>query len=111
MRVVKAKDYGYRVVITVVSNPDEPEWVHGSDKAPANHTGNYPPEPKKVSCGLCRSNWQYREFIWGKDELMTVDKDTEQPRRKTPDELMAEIRQQLKPVLVVDMPSLVGRAI
>jgi hypothetical protein len=40
-KVVFSKDYGYRKVIRVVTNPSDPKWLHEDGSTPAAaHTGD-----------------------------------------------------------------------
>ena len=94
--VIKATDYGYRKVIQVCSNPDDPEAVHVDGRP---HTG----EPSEGTdpalkswewCSDCQYNWDVREFVWTGEELY-ITPEGEERRAKTDDELVAEIKDQL----------------
>ena len=94
--ILSAKDYGFRKVIRVCMNPDQPESVHVDGKA---HVGiptvGTPPGLKPWEwCHDCRYNWDVREFVWTGDELRTHGK-TGKIRPKTDAELLAEIKSQL----------------
>ena len=111
MKIIKATDYGYRKVIVVVLNSDEPEAVHGDGTA---HTGA-PPMGTDLSlkpwewCHDCRYNWQLREFLWTGDELYTRRKDGTR-RVKTDAELVSEIKTALQPPTpATTLAALVGR--
>ena len=80
MKVIYARDYGWRKVVGVCLNPDAPEWVHkvgeqqrdasgqlmwrsdgtplliGSPEVKAGETGE--------SCHNCHYNWEVREIIF-----------------------------------------------
>ena len=97
MKIIKAMDYGFRKVIVVCLNPEDPEAVHG-DGSP--HTGAAPvgTDPSLRSwewCHDCRYNWQVREYVWTGDKLYTAQEDG-QRRKKTDVELLAEIRRDLQ---------------
>ena len=108
-KISKATDYQSRKVICVCLNPEAPEWVHkageqqrdGDGKpmfdvitgrpilitsavAPADHTGNYPPEAGKTTCYNCRFNWQMREHIFEGKWLKATD-----------EELLSEVKRQV----------------
>ena len=66
MRVIKATNYGFRKVICVCLNPDDPEYAHqdGTQHPPSNVNGC----PTKT----CHYNWNVREFIWTVEEMYTT---------------------------------------
>ena len=95
-KIVHAANYGFRKVIRVCMNPNDPESVH-ADGTP--HTGSPPlgtlPGLKPWEwCHDCRYNWDVREFVWTGDELTTYGK-TGKRRAKTDAELLAEIGSRL----------------
>ena len=96
MKIVEAIDLGYKKVIKVVLNPDDPEWVHvvgdvklGPDGNPAldaagnevkitstvvppGETGNRAEEGKTL-CHNCRNNWVKKEKSWAGQDLLKLD--------------------------------------
>lgn len=94
-KIIKATDYGYRKVIVVCLNPDEPESVH-ADGAP--HTGGPPlgadPNLRPWEwCKECRYNWRVQEFIFDlADQSVSEGADA---RRMTDQELLAIVRTRL----------------
>lgn len=102
MKILSAKHYPDipRMVIRVVENPDDPQWVHkgkeGYTPSPIGHTGNTN-EPGKV-CEECHFNWRVHEFIWTRDELYvtTVVNNEKVIRPKTEEELRSELSAYLK---------------
>ena len=73
MKIIHAADYGFRKVIRVCVNPEDPESVH-SDGSP--HTGVAPPGTDPALkpwewCPDCRYNWQVEEFVWTDREQCT----------------------------------------
>lgn len=63
MKVIKATSYGFRTVIVVSHNPNDPDYVH-SDESPhplANVNGCTPDEGQP---NVCTSNHQLQEFIF-----------------------------------------------
>jgi hypothetical protein len=89
-KIIKATDYGYRKVMQVALNPDDPEWVHivGEQVRDANGIGvlaadnstpvlitsaTVPDGETGRTCHNCRYNWNVREFVWtGDAELKKV---------------------------------------
>lgn len=63
MRIIKATNYGFRTVITVCHNPDDPEYVHSDDSAHplANVNGCIPDEGQP---DVCTYNHRLQEFLW-----------------------------------------------
>ncbi len=112
MKVIKATDYGFRKVIQICLNPDDPEWVHivgeplrGPDGTPISKADgtpelitdpNVPPGEDGTTCHNCRYNWKVQEFIWTGEQLYTTGRNG-QRRPKTNTELLAEIKSQLQP--------------
>jgi hypothetical protein len=101
MRILSTRDFGYRKVVNVVKNPDDPEWVHPDGRAsPSAHTGDTEERDKEV-CKLCIGNWRVQEFIWTDDNLrhalnkwgnpVQEGQDVASVRDKTWDELYREI--------------------
>ena len=115
MQILGATDYGFRTVIRVLKNPDDPKWVHPvgeccldddgeptldvdgepilftSPDSPQNHTGDTieATEPGKVLCRNCRSNWNIGEYLWdGAEQYKSVNGDRV---RKTSDEFEQEL--------------------
>ena len=88
MKIIKAKDYGYRVVAVVVLNPDDPDSVHadGSPHTDAPPAGT-PADARPFEwCTTCFYNWQEQEFTWDGDALFKED-----GTRKNEGDLLAEI--------------------
>lgn len=97
MQIISAKDYGYRFVVRVTVNPDEPNWVHvvglplldaegvpvldddghevlvTSSLVPAGETGD--------TCWNCRQNWRIKEFVFEGETLYVEDADGNKVRR------------------------------
>lgn len=114
MRIIFACDYGYRKVIRVVANHQEPEWVHEGEGAHTDATAvNAMGAPEAglmagTECHACRHNWVVREFTWTGAEQYRMD--LKNPRLKTAGELRAEIQRRLvPPAPPQDMPALVGQ--
>ena len=68
MRVIKATHYGFRTVVIVCFNPDDPEYTHDDGSAhPADNvhgcaaTGD--PE-----INICHNNHRIEEFTWDGDD-------------------------------------------
>lgn len=92
-RVVRFKDYDWRVVVDLVLNPDEPETIHRNTGLP--HVGGIPaallrPENLPTAargsmpitldpgrpwewCKECVYNWQTEEYIFEGEDLLTKD--------------------------------------
>ena len=90
--IIAATDYGYRKVVRVCLNPQDPESVH-ADGSP--HTGKAPdgtdPSLKPWEwCSDCRYNWRVQEFIWTGEELYTTSGSGKR-RAKTNAELIKEM--------------------
>ncbi len=101
-KIIKATDYGYRKVIRVCSNPEEPEYVHqDSTQHPISNVNGYPVE-------TCHYNWNVREFVWSREEMDTTTS-TGKVRRKTNAELMKQIQSELAAVpSPTQIPGLAG---
>ena len=91
MKIISAIDYGYRTVLRVCLNPDQPNWVHvvgehmrdregvpmyndsggpvllTSDKVSVGETGE--------NCHNCRQNWEIVEVIFEGADLYGEDMD------------------------------------
>ena len=109
-KILTAKDYGYRKVITVVLNPQDPESVHpdGSPHTGSPPTGTTPGLRPWEWCHDCRYNWRVQEFVWTGDQLYTQTKSGRR-RSKTDAELIAEIESRLQPVpAVIDISGLLN---
>lgn len=94
MRVLRAKDYGNRKIITVALNPDDPEAVHVAlNGTKSAHTGTAPAGKEALKtqewCIDCVYNWQEFEMIWTGNELYSSG-----PGRsaKTEAQLIAELK-------------------
>ena len=99
-KIIKATDYGFRVVIDICMNPDDPESVHpGPDGKTKPHDG-VPPTGTDPSlrpwqwCLDCRYNWDVREFVWTGEETYTRST-TGKRRAKTNTELIKEMEANL----------------
>ena len=102
VKIISAMDYGYRKLIRVCMNPEQPGSVHEDG---TEHTGSPPagtdPNLKAWEwCHDCRYNWQVRELTWTGEEMFMYRKDGTR-RLKTNSELLAEIREQLSPAAAV----------
>jgi hypothetical protein len=103
MEVIKATSYGFRTVIVVCHNPDEPEYIHSDDSAhpPLNVNGCIPGEGEPP---VCASNHQLQEFVW--DEVEQYDEDG---ILRSPESFWAEICEQcVSPPDPEEMVSLIG---
>ena len=98
-KVLEATDYGYRKVIRVVTNPNDPESVHddGSPHTGVPPAGTAPGLRAWEWCNDCRYNWNVQEFVWTGDELYTRDQAGSR-RLKTNQELLDETSARLQPV-------------
>ena len=93
-----------RLVIRVLENPREPEFL---DEVPVDpgrphgethlvpHTAPAPPGTDPAAktgewCQSCRSNWRIQEHVWTGAELFTQ-------RVKTQEELLDELRERMAP--------------
>lgn len=97
-RVLKATDYGHRIAITVVLNPQDPRYVHadGTAHPPENVDGC--PHSRDPLTGLenqdvpgCRSNWQVVQYTWDGPDTFYTDAQG-QRRRKTNSILKKELK-------------------
>lgn len=70
-KIIRAMDYGYRKVIVVCLNPDDPEAVHsdGTTHTGAPPAGTDPALKPWEWCQDCTYNWQLLEFVWTDKEL------------------------------------------
>jgi len=74
-KIIKDKDYGWRRVITVTTNPSDQEAVHvASNGTKSNHSGAKPAgTPADLAtwewCPSCVYNWNTQEFVWTGDEM------------------------------------------
>ena len=103
MIIIKATDYGFRKVVQVVMNPDDPQWIHEDGPAPSGHTGDT--TQSDTPCHDCRINWNVVEVKWDGDEMFSVNEDGEKIL-KTDDDLVAEMKVQLIPA--PDSQTMVG---
>ena len=94
MKIIKATDYGFRKVVQVVMNPDDPQWIHDDGPAPEGHTGDT--SESDAACHDCRINWKIVEVKWDGDEMYNVAEDGTKIL-KTDDELVAEILAKMSP--------------
>ena len=103
MKVVKAQSYGFRTVIVVCHNPDEPDYIHSDDSPhpPANINGCTPDEGQ---LNVCTSNHRFQEFVW--DGLEQYD---DAGILRTPESFWSEICEQcVSPPDPEEMGSLIG---
>ena len=107
MRILNAKDYGYRVVITVWHNPEEPPIIHPigvqlrdgdgqplfDDAGIAVIINSSVPEPGCTLelCHNARNNRRTTEHIFEGETLYTLDKNGNK-RRKVRNDFLADIR-------------------
>ena len=94
MKIIKATDYGYRQVVQVVMNPDDPQWIHEDGPAPGGHTGDT--TQSDTPCHDCRMNWNVVEVKWDGDEMYNIAENGTKTL-KTDDELAAEVVTRLVP--------------
>lgn len=86
MKIIKAINYGFRFVVWVCENPDQPQFVHpvkGPAMFPAPaHTeatargvyGRLDPRLNAgTQCHLCVTNWKISTFQWDGDNIPTPD--------------------------------------
>ena len=91
-KIINATDYGFRKVIRVCLNPDDPEWVH--DDGTAHPAANVNGCDGVGNTYYCHYNWKVQEFVWTGEELYT--RDTAGGRLpKTDAQLLAEISVQI----------------
>jgi len=66
LQVVKAISYGFRTVIVVCHNPDDPAYIHsdGSVHPTGNVNGCVPNDGQR---NVCTGNHRLEEFIWDGD--------------------------------------------
>lgn len=76
MKIVKATDYGFRKIIRVLLNPDDPQFLHrdGSPHPPENTEGcplerNLVTGQEIVGKPGCYLNWKVREFVFDDPKL------------------------------------------
>lgn len=63
MKVVKATSYGYRTVVVVCHNPEDPEYLHSDGSV--HPVSNIHGCPNDVAGGrLCTYNHRVQDFIW-----------------------------------------------
>ena len=67
MRVTKATHYGFRTVVVVCENPDDPEYTHddGSDHPAENVNGCA--STGEPGGDICHTNHRVQEFTWDGD--------------------------------------------
>ena len=104
MKVINATQYGFRTVVVVCHNPDEPEYIHRDDSAhPADNVNGCPSPLAEDEPNVCRLNHRIEEFIWdGPDQY-------EEGILRTPESFWAEICEQcVSPPDPEEMGSLIG---
>ena len=71
MKVIKATDYGFRKVVRVLINDQDPQWVHDYGTPDFEHTGDTAdPDQTKTVCLDCRNNWNVFEAQFDGDALL-----------------------------------------
>lgn len=110
MKIIKAKDYGWRKIVVVVENDAAPRWVHYTKDAeglvtgwipsPDGHTGNT--DELGTVCGDCRYNWKEREFIFTQKRGQDLPTDAD---------IIEEILEKLRPGASPKDLSILGRDI
>ena len=90
MKVIKATNYGFRTVVVVSHNPNDPEYVHSDDSLHplANINGCTSDEEQP---NVCTFNHRLQEFIWDGDEQY------EDGILRTPESLWDEICEKCLP--------------
>ena len=102
MKIIQAKDYGFRKVIRVLLNPEDPEDPESLHSDGQPHAVPAPKgTPKSLKpwewCHDYRYNWQVKEYVWtGEEELYILD-ESGGTRLKTNDDLIEEIKESLRP--------------
>jgi len=102
MKCIRATNYGFRTVIVVCHNPDDPEYLHedGSPHPAENVNGCLADAAGIV---VCHTNHQIEEFLWDGDEQY------ENGVLRTPESFWAEICDRCVPVPTPEvMGSLIG---
>jgi len=67
LKCIKATNYGFRTVIVVCHNPDDPEYLHDDSTAhPSENVSGCPAD--ESGDNLCHYNHRLQEFIWDGDE-------------------------------------------
>ena len=70
---VAVKDYGFRRVVRVTTNDDEPKWVHPDGTVPVQPHSGDTEEAKALgvtACKVCRLNHHTEEFSWDVQEMV-----------------------------------------
>ena len=105
MKIIKATDYGFRIVLVVCHNPDDPHWVHRQGDV-VRDAQNLPVlgsagsvrlidqtiehiESDGTTCHQCRNNWDITEIVLDGLEGYTSGPDGKLDR--IPDEDLAQI--------------------
>ena len=124
MEVFRATDYGSRLVLVVVENPAEPEWVHTVGEPMRDSHGDFMFTDggeevlvESASCLLgetgeachnCHYNWRVHELVFDGDERYTLG-DYGELRYKTMAEIQVETLLRLPAEVVPqDRPEFVG---
>ena len=68
MKCIKATDYGFRTVVVVCHNPNDPEYLHDDESVhPPENVNGCPDNDAGVY--ICHYNHRLEEFIWdGEDQ-------------------------------------------
>lgn len=106
MIILSAKDYGFRKVVVVVHNPDDPQWIH-EDGNP--HTSDTAVDVNGdiqnglaagTQCHACRNNWKTEEVIFEGADLQLSD-----------DKIFEKVAKIVVRPTVQDIPALIGRTV
>ena len=89
MKIIKATNYGFRTVLVVCINPEDPEWVHRVGEPLRDEFGqdlfddsgemltiqatDEPCAETGETCHNCRQNWQRVEVIFDGEEQGETD--------------------------------------
>ena len=67
MKCISASNHGFRTVVVVCHNPDDPEYLHDDDSAhPAENVNGCPGDESGLV--VCHYNHRLQEFIWDGEE-------------------------------------------
>ncbi len=86
MRIQKATDYGFRKVVRVVVNDDEPEWIHPRDRDAAHTADTARGADGELDatlaagteCHACVLNWDIREIVFEGSDLELEDQELQE---------------------------------
>ena len=114
MLIKYANDYGKRVVVGVVVNPDGPEYEHRPIKGGRDQQHQPPPDGLLPweHCHGCVYLWKVKEFIFEGEDLLMENEEGEVVRK---DEvgILADVEERARALQVVAEPLsfLVGRRV